>query len=139
MTVEEYLQKNGFSEAEIDRADETGRQPQSMGKARIEYYNEVEAAIARGERVPKNVRMAGFVYKTPPKKKEQQDVTHTLIGYREGVAQIPLHYKYDKKGRKKAYRYSRRQMRWFPISVEEADLRVMTGKSYITPDMGGIY
>lgn len=71
---------------------------------------------------------------------KKKDYTQSLIGWKEGVAQVPIHYKYDKKGRKKAYRYSRMQMRWFPISVKEADLQVMTGRSYITPTMKeGVY
>ena len=139
MTEEEYLTQKGFTLSEIDRARQTGRQSQEMGTARLEYYKEVDAAITRGDPVPQKVRQGGFIYNNPPKKKEG-DYTHELIGFREGVAQVPIHYKYDKKGRKKAYRYSRMQMRWFPISVKDADLRVMTGKSYITPTMKeGVY
>jgi len=136
MTEDEYLNQEGFSESEVDRARKTGRQSQNLGKARLKYYKEIDAAIKREDPVPKKVAAGGFIYKNPSKK---QDVTHNLIGYREGIAQIPIHYKYDKKGRKKAYRYSRMQMRWFPISVKEADLQVMIGKSYITPTMEGVY
>jgi len=89
------------------------------------------------KKIPKGHVVATYNPATPEGKKYTP--SQDMVGWRDGVAQTPVHYKFDRKGRKRAYRYERRQMRWFPLGVKEADKRVMTGKAYITPDMEGIY
>jgi len=44
---------------------------------------------------------------------------------------MEITYKADKKGVNRSYRYSRSQMRWFPISRKEADEAILSGKATI--------
>lgn len=38
-------------------------------------------------------------------------------------------FKTDKDGRKRAYKWSQRQIRWFPMKLDEAELAVKMGKA----------
>lgn len=46
---------------------------------------------------------------------------------------MEITYKADKNGKNRPYRYSRMQMRWFPIARKEADEAILSGKAEIVP------
>lgn len=45
------------------------------------------------------------------------------------MAKMTVKFVTDKNGRKRAYKYSTKQMRWFPMPVDEAELAVATGEA----------
>lgn len=44
-----------------------------------------------------------------------------------------IKFKVIKSGQKRAYYYSRRQFRWFPMPLAEAELLIATEKAYQVP------
>lgn len=46
---------------------------------------------------------------------------------------MEITFKCDKTGRKRAYRFSRSQMRWFPMLLAQAEHMVAEGKARFIP------
>jgi len=101
------------------------------------------AAIREGFMDPTTGEMDESTARIVPKKKRSGKTYYELEVWRstEFVGKIPdrvqeaIHYKVTKGGQKRAYRYSRSQMRWFPIPMKEADSLFMAQDAYISPHM----
>jgi len=50
------------------------------------------------------------------------------------AARVEILYKADKNGRVKAYRFSRLQMRYFPMTRDAADAAILEGRAIILND-----
>lgn len=51
----------------------------------------------------------------------------------EKTYQMAIKFKHDKNGKKRAYRYSRLQHRWFPIGREKAEILLASEEAYQVP------
>jgi hypothetical protein len=65
-------------------------------------------------------------------------VFDVMPSYNKGVGQTTevhdvkeIRFKIDKNGRRRAYYFSYRAMRWFPMSADEADILIATEQAYV--------